>query len=320
DIKFTAKTLTYYKASNGPGQILGMRPGPPPSGYYDYHLVDLLRRPSSTTGIPPAPPRTKTTSSCAALPLPDRRRFTTTMPANYTTTIGPLGHRGNDGRGALGRSRWDDETCNLGLRWQNLVPNNGWNYNDVDALFPSWTRADRGERPSHLASSRLNQPLHRATAPLANLSPQGIDTKASKIEFSYTSGLFKDGAAHEPAGTCTTAIIFVQRLTNTAQLARTLATPCSPVLKTSAAAVVPAVQRIAPAPCTCTARQKPNDDDKTGVGTAAKPGHVPYTTKTRGGTSVQLNSSPAGSGISGNTTASKSDVKDDGGDKQKGRG
>ncbi|KAF1735837.1 hypothetical protein CRV24_004765 [Beauveria bassiana] len=72
DIKFTAKTLTYYKTSNGPGQILGMRPGPPPSGYYDYHLVDLLRRPSSTTGIPPAPPRTKTTSSCAALPLPDR--------------------------------------------------------------------------------------------------------------------------------------------------------------------------------------------------------------------------------------------------------
>ncbi|KAM0664736.1 hypothetical protein ACQRIU_006594 [Beauveria bassiana] len=61
DIKFTAKTLTYYRASNGPGQILGMRPGPPPSGYYDYHLVDLLRRPSSTTGIPPAPPRTKTT-------------------------------------------------------------------------------------------------------------------------------------------------------------------------------------------------------------------------------------------------------------------
>ncbi|KAF1735838.1 hypothetical protein CRV24_004766 [Beauveria bassiana] len=52
----------------------------------------------------------------------------------------------------------------------------------------------------------------------------------------------------------------------------------------------------------------------------SKPGHVPYTTKTRGGTSVQLNSSPAGSGISGNTTASKSDVKDDGGDKQKGRG
>ncbi|KAM3545352.1 hypothetical protein ARSEF1564_001824 [Beauveria bassiana] len=42
DIKFTAKTLTYYKASTGPGQILGMRPGPPPSGYYDYHLVDLL--------------------------------------------------------------------------------------------------------------------------------------------------------------------------------------------------------------------------------------------------------------------------------------
>ncbi|PMB71709.1 hypothetical protein BM221_001805 [Beauveria bassiana] len=142
----------------------------------------------------------------------------------------------------------------------------------------------------------------------------------TEIEFSYTGGLFKDGAAHEPAGTCTTAIIFVQRLTNTAQLARTLATPCSPVLKTSAAAVIPAVQRIAPAPCTCTARQKPNDDDKTGVGTAAKPGHVPYTTKTRGGTSVQLNSSPAGSGISGNTTASKSDVKDDGGDKQKGRG
>ncbi|KAM3545351.1 hypothetical protein ARSEF1564_001823 [Beauveria bassiana] len=125
--------------------------------------------------------------------------------------------------------------------------------------------------------------------------------KASKIEFSYTGGLFKDGAAHEPAGTCTTAIIFVHRLTNTAQLARTLATPCSPVLKTSAAAVVPAVQRIAPAPCTCTARQKPNDDDKTGVGTAG---------------SVL----PAGSGISGNTTASKSDVKDDGGDKQKGRG
>ncbi|KAM3481762.1 hypothetical protein MY5147_000559 [Beauveria neobassiana] len=72
DIKFTAKTLTYYKASNGPGQILGMRPGPPPSGYFDYHFVDLLRRPSSTAGIPPAPPRTKTTSSCAALPLPDR--------------------------------------------------------------------------------------------------------------------------------------------------------------------------------------------------------------------------------------------------------
>ncbi|KAM3470064.1 hypothetical protein MY8738_009896 [Beauveria namnaoensis] len=86
--------------------------------------------------------------------------------------------------------------------------------------------------PSSSVVPYLTAPTSRKTA-----------AKASKIEFSYTSGLFKDGAAHEPAGTCTTAIILVQRLTNAAQLARTLATPCSPVLKTSAATVVPAVQR-----------------------------------------------------------------------------
>ncbi|KAM3507591.1 hypothetical protein MY10362_001665 [Beauveria mimosiformis] len=195
--------------------------------------------PASTTGTTPGPATRENDAVMRGAALPDRRRFTRPpLPANYTTTIGLLGHRRDDG------------------------PRIAASPHPTSRNQPQWL-----ELPSHPASSRLNQPLHRATARLATepTRHRTVDrkdelrqgwclfttvpasrktaSKPSRVEFSYTSGLFKDGAAYEPAGTCTTAIMLVQTLTNAAQLARTLPTRCSPVLKTSAAAAVPAVQR-----------------------------------------------------------------------------
>ncbi|KGQ07445.1 hypothetical protein BBAD15_g7220 [Beauveria bassiana D1-5] len=269
------------------------------------------------------------------------------MPANYTTTIGPLRHPGNDGRGArlprtprrgiscsgsgsiltvfkdLSEVAGTTRHCNLGLRWQNLFPNNGCNYNDVDALFSSWTRANR-EKISFVKvgalsdGARVSQDCSQSFQNRVQLHQRTLQRRRrprAGRHLHHCNHLGAKAYQHRPARPHIGDAVLLR------------SQDISRGGRSSRAA-------IAPAPCTCTARQKPNDDDKTGVGTAGSVLYVvhpnPPPCSQAGSCSLYdqntgrhlcpAQSSPAGSGISGNTTASKSDVKDDGGDKRKGRG
>ncbi|KAM3441976.1 hypothetical protein MY4824_001390 [Beauveria thailandica] len=272
--------------TTGRAQILGVRPGPPPPG-----LLVLCTTTTTTTGGPPpasliinywhytGPATRENNVIMRGAALPDRQRFTqTTMPANeHDHSLGFLRHiRGNDGRGAPAFpephaeeiSRSGSSSCRLCF------------FEDLGKS--RLRRRDMRRRPGPALADYVS-------GIMAGITTTGNSTfwRPSRQDIGTRPHIANAVFPHS------------QDISRGGRSSRAAITP---------ACALPLAQRD---------RQKPNDDDRTGVGTAGSVPHVVhlfpppssqagprplYDQNTGTAPPSKLKSSPAGSGISGNTT------------------